>query len=1014
VALAFAIAGALSTPVLALDPARTLVQHKHSEWTFETGAPAPVFQVAQGKDGFLWVTASVNLYRFDGVRFEKIPIEGGTSEVHGSPLTLLVADNGDVWTVFSRSNRFAVYRQGVLKLVPSPEPKGMVTRLAQSRDGAIWAAIGGVGGGLMRYAKGQWTLYGDEAGLPRSQLGGMVATGDGAIWVAYQNAIVRLAPGAKRFETVISKADGAAKGLVLDAAGRVWLMDKSGARALTGPDGVGPSPMTGLPYGVQGGATAGRAAFDRDGNLWIASRSLGVQRVSAPDPRGAPSKAAAERVELFDTSNGLSSNITAGVFEDREGNVWVSTSRGLDKFRAANIVVEPALTKPAAYGDILHVGSDGAVYVAEASTVYRVAPGGQPQPILKDTPEPEALCEAPDGTLWIAFVDHVLTWKHGVTGKRIPHPPAETGFYDCAFDRHGDPWFTAAGSGLYRYRAGRWETMYGAEKGLHPQAMSVDPRGRLVVQWSEDAVAWLDPPKLERTKIDYGGARPQTRTLDANGPRTLAAGTFGLARIAPGSFEALSIKRFPAIRGVNGIVQTPSGEIWTAAQTAITRFSAKDFDRAFANRSFVPPTLKLDFDDGLPDRVANQGWKTIVRGGDGRLWISTDAGTVWLDPAHIRRNTLAPPVAISAVGADGVLHRDPRQLTLPARTANIQIDYAALSLVVPERVRFRYRLEGFDKDWVEAGDRRQAFYTNLPPGKYRFQVAAANNDGVWNNTGASVAFEIPPAFTQSMWFLVLCAALGAAVLWLVYNLRMAQVAQSIRRLLEERLGERERIARELHDTLLQSVQGLILRFQSAAERLPEQDPTRQQLEATLKRADDVMVEGRDRVRDLRLSEDASDLHGLIETLVQGTGFDPPIPVRIVVEGRPRPVDTLVGAEVGRIVGEALSNIIRHARASAVEIEICFAPDELRLLIHDDGVGLDEAVLRDGEKKGHFGLVGMRERAARIGGTLTIESRVGKGTDICLSTPARLAYQPEVHRGWRRFWPLKPTPSEAGA
>ena len=1005
-----------STPVLALDPARGLIQHKHAEWTFETGAPAPVFQIAQGKDGFLWVTAAVNLYRFDGVRFEKVPVEGEAAERHGSPLALLVADNGDVWTSFARSKRFAVYRQGALRLVPSPEPKGMVTRMVQSRDGAIWAAIGGVGGGVMRYAKGQWTLYGDEAGLPRSQLGGMVTTRDGAIWIAYQTAVVRLAPGARRFEVVPNTTDRSPKTLTLDPAGRVWLSDKDGARAITGPGGVGPA-RAGLAYPVDIGAAGARSIFDRDGSLWIARQSRGLQRVRAPDPRGAPSKAAAmARTETFDTSDGLSSNNTAGVFEDREGNVWVATSRGLDKFRAADIVVEPILTRPAAYGDILHAASDGAVYVAEAGTVYRVAPGGQPQAILKNMPEPEAICEAPDGTLWIAFVDRVLTWKNGVAGRRLPHPPAETGLYDCAFDRHGDPWFTAAGSGLYRYRAGRWETMYGEEArtGLHPQAMSRDGQGRMVIQWSEDAVAWLDPPRLERTKIDYGGARPETRTLDAGGPRTLAAGTFGLARIAPGSFEALSDKRFPAIRGVNGIVQTPSGDIWTAAQTGITRFSARDLDRAFADKTFTPPTLRLDFADGLPDRVANQGWKTIVRGGDGRLWVSTDAGTVWLDPARIRRNTLVPPVAIGAVSADGVLHRDPRQLTLPARTASIQIDYAALSLAVPERVRFRYRLEGFDKAWVEAGDRRQAFYTNLPPGRYRFQVTAANDDGVWNNAGASVAFEIPPAFTQSAWFLALCAASGAAVLWLVYRLRMARVAQNIRRLLEERLGERERIARELHDTLLQSVQGLILRFQSAAERLPEQDPTRQQLEATLKRADDVMVEGRDRVRDLRLSEDASDLRGLIETLVEGTGFDPPIPVRIVVEGRPRPVDTLVGAEVGRIVGEALSNIIRHARASAVEIEICFAPEELRLLVQDDGVGLDETVLRDGEKKGHFGLVGMRERATRIGGTLIIESRVGKGTAISLTTPARLAYQPQARRGWRRFWPWRPTPSEAVA
>jgi signal transduction histidine kinase len=248
--------------------------------------------------------------------------------------------------------------------------------------------------------------------------------------------------------------------------------------------------------------------------------------------------------------------------------------------------------------------------------------------------------------------------------------------------------------------------------------------------------------------------------------------------------------------------------------------------------------------------------------------------------------------------------------------------------------------------------------------------------------------------------MVLCAALAAGALWVVYRLRMAQVAQRVRTLLEERLGERERIARELHDTLLQSVQGLILRFQAVTDRLPQEEPARRQLEATLKRADDVMIEGRNRVRDLRLSEESGDLRGLIEKLVENAGFDPPIPIRIVVEGQPRPVDTLVAAEIGRIAAEALLNVARHARATAVEIEIGFHRHELGLRIHDNGVGLDADVLSKGEKEGHFGLVGMRERAARIGGTLTIESGAGLGTDLTLTT--------------RRGWPSRNRFAAAGA
>lgn len=1002
---AFILGGSLvSTPVQALDPTQALPQYKHNRWTEENGAPTPITGIAEGLDGFLWMSGQASLHRFDGVRFEAIPVEASNDD-HGTASVVMVARNGDVWTFFPRSRRFAVYRHGALRLAPSPEVKGRVTRMIQGRDGAIWAGVGEIGGGLLRYADGAWSRYGPGEGLPRDQLMGLLAARDGAIWVSYLDSVLRLAPGGRRFELVMRDPDSVGT-LTEDPAGRVWLSDRRGSRALTGPGGRGRSAATGAFYPTDNSPRRGRTTFDRDGNLWIARRNGGIERLSLPAPQGAGSPAeAVAHLQTFGADDGLTSNSTYRVLEDREGDIWVATSRGLDKFRQTNIVVEPALTRPAAYGDVLFAGSNGMVFVAEADAVYRIAPGGAPKAILRGTSEPEAMCQAPDGTLWIAFADQVLTWKDGVT-RRLPHPPAETGLYACGFDRHGDVWFTAAGSGLYRYRAKRWEPMFGSasDDGFHPLAMTIDAKQRLIVHWDRDTLAWLDFPGLERTRIDYGGEKPNLAALSA-GPHLLAAGSFGVARIAPGRFEALSTRQAPGLRGVIGLVQTSAGDIWGATQTDVVHVIGRDLDRAFADRAFTPPTVRLGFDDGLPGRVPGDGLSTIARGGDGRIWVATDAGTVWIDPARIRRNRLAPPVVVTGLRVDGTLHRDPVALTLPKRAASVEIDYTALSLAIPERVRFRYRLEGFETDWVDAGTRRQAFYTNLPPGRYRFRVIAANNDGVWNTKGAVVAFEIPPAFVQTPWFLALCLGLAASVLWLLYRVRMAQMARRVRERLEERLGERERIARELHDTLLQSVQGLILRFQSVTDRLPPEAPVRGQLEATLKRADDVMIEGRNRVRDLRLSEGSSDLRAMIEALVANTSFEPPIAVRVVLEGRPQPLEPLVAAEIGRIVGEALLNIARHARAGAAEIEICFDAHQLVLTIRDNGVGLDPEVIRIGHKDGHFGLVGMRERAERIGGTLTIESAIGKGTDLTLTTPARLAYAGSVVSRWRRRFRL---------
>jgi signal transduction histidine kinase len=369
-----------------------------------------------------------------------------------------------------------------------------------------------------------------------------------------------------------------------------------------------------------------------------------------------------------------------------------------------------------------------------------------------------------------------------------------------------------------------------------------------------------------------------------------------------------------------------------------------------------------------------------------------------MDPARIERNALSPSIAIKSINADGRMSRDPTTLTLSAATANIEIDFAVLSFADPGRVRARYMLEGFDRDWVDSGTRRQAFYTNLPPGRYKFRVIAANNDGVWNETGAALDFEIPPTFFQSIWFLLLCAGLAFASLWFLYRLRVAQIAHRIRSRLEERIEERERIARELHDTLLQGVQGLILRFQAVADRIPCEEKSREQLEAALATADDVVADARNRVRELRGAEGTGDLCAIVEQLVAAASFDPPIPVRIVVEGKPRPLHPLVAAEITRILREALFNIAHHARATSAEIAIGFEPRYLAIRTRDDGVGIPEQVLVRGHKEGHFGLIGMRERAEKIGGGIAISSSPGGGSEVMLTLPAELAF---AKRGSRR-------------
>ncbi len=399
----------------------------------------------------------------------------------------------------------------------------------------------------------------------------------------------------------------------------------------------------------------------------------------------------------------------------------------------------------------------------------------------------------------------------------------------------------------------------------------------------------------------------------------------------------------------------------------------------------------MDWRDGLPGSGTRYGQHGAVRGGDGRLWFETSGGIAWVDPARLARNRLAPPVAIGALKVGGRRWRDPSHVSLPAGTSSGEIDFAVLSLAIPERVQVRYRLEGMETDWTDPGQRRQIFFSNLGPGTYRLRVIAANDDGVWNREGATLTFHIPPTFLQSAWFRLLCALAVIALLWLAYSLRVQRVRAQARAGMEVRLAERERIARELHDTLLQGFHGLVLHFQAVASRLPKGRPARALIDDALLRADAVLAQSRDRVAELRTSAGSENLAEAWMAAAAEFGAGATIAFDVTVEGTPRPLHPLVHEELLRIGEEAVRNAFRHAEASRIGVLLSYNRLHLRLLVRDNGVGLPAASVPAGPRPGHFGLAGMRARARQIGGVLRIVSRPGAGTELLLSIPGRAAY-----------------------
>jgi signal transduction histidine kinase/ligand-binding sensor domain-containing protein len=898
--------------------------------------------------------------------------------------------------------------------------------MRETQDGTIWVLTERMGFPLLRYRDGRWTSFGVEAGAPVDNPYSMVVTGDGTVWVSFTGSVVRLARNGRRFETVQEDPNALGR-LSMDPQGRIWLTERRGTYPITGPDGHGSPPPLRHAYATDAAQIRGWPAFDRQGNLWIATYYNGLERVAHADPRGAASLAeATSRVERFTVRDGLTSNATAQILQDTEGNIWSATENGLDRFWPATLRFESQLTRPAAFGDLLLKASDGTVYIGEASTIYRVRPGQDPEPLFTTRTEPRTLCEARDGAIWIGldgdqdkqnYNKEIVIWRDGRVHRPGLRAPASYTVYDCAFDARGDYWITASLGGMARLHAGRWEPMFGAASDRFlPKSMVADEHGRIIVQWNDRTLARLDGATRSAFPIPLDKYQPDDASLFPVAPDTVyVGGQFGLARLRDGRFQSISARRVPLLSGINGMVQTSAGETWLATPGGIVRVPTARLARAFSDPNEALPMQVFGAVDGLRSRPHSHSRHAIVQGGDGRLWVATQTGTLWLDPNDITRSDMPPKVEVSALVADRV-YRDPTTITLPAGTSNIEIDFAVLSFSNPRATHVRYRIEGQDPDWVEAGVRRQAFYTNLAPGNYRFRLIAANDNGVWNEQGATVEFVIPPTFVQSRWFIAMCGIFVLALLWLAYRLRMAQVAGAIRNRLEERLSERERIARELHDTLLQSVQGLVLRFQSVANRMPVEGAFRGPLEAALKRADEIIADGRNRVQDLRMTNSSGDLPELLKDHAAAARLDPAIAIRILVEGRSRAVDPLVSAELARIADEALFNIARHAKASSVDITIRFESRQLCVEIRDDGVGIAANVLEIGHKPGHFGLVGMRERAERIGGTFSIESRLAMGSAVTMTLPAKLAFGDQTPgRQWlfSRLFGKRKEPDHAG-
>ncbi len=962
-----------------------LPDYEHTAWRVGQGAPGDIWDISQDHDGLLWLATGSGLYRFDGRRFERQAAPVGSQFPSTNMVTLAQGRDDALWIGYFQAgiSRFA---QGRLHSYGREQgvPVGVVPRFSQDREGRLWAAING---GLRRFDGQRWQPLPAAAGLPERRVQWVLHDSRGRFWVLADLKIWMRAAGQAAFEdTGIAVSQMAT--LAESPQGEVWLADRvRGTSPLASAQGLlaaGEREARRLPELV-----AARLQFTADGALWATmSPHGGVARITFDGTR-------AVRMERFDSPHGLTATSAVPIIVDREGNLWVGTNLGLNRFRARS--VHTLAVGPSDPYRSLVRASDGRVYgYGEDLKPYDLR-----RPLLDGSATllQASARQAPTPIWQFDWVNLART----VAGHTmlIPLPAPFTGqpLHALLFPDDAQAWVCTGERGVLHYQHDRWQR----ESRLPEQACSslaLDASGQLLLGYADGRLRRMSANRIENFDASQGlSVGPITAMLHQQ-DLLLVAGEAGLAaRVGNGRFVPVRTDMAGVLEGITGMVADANGHLWLNGSRGLVRMESGLLRRAL--RSGLPVTPRLfDAIDGMPGIALQSGpIATAALADDGLLWLATNQGLAWLDTTRSHVNSMPPSVRIGDVlyGSKHELLRD--GLRLPAGTSQLQIDYVALSLARPERNRYRYRLSGVDDGWQDAGSSTRAYYTNLAAGNYRFEVEAANEDGIWSTAPASRSFRIAPTFMQTVWFKLLCAAAILALLRMAVRIRSGQLAALFRARLQERNGERERIARDLHDTLLQGSQGLILRLHAISQSPQTPEPVRGQLESAMQLAERNLAEGRERVNALRegpfagrdLASALADVHA--EYAGHGTN-----PLRLTVEGATPPLQADAAEEVFLIGREAIRNALRHANASAIEVELSYGTRCFLLHVRDDGVGIAD----ENAGHGHWGLQGMRERAQRLGAELQLWTRAGLGTEVALAVPARRLYHRRPSR-WRWPW-----------